>query len=956
MSVRMQSSRLTVRLAAFAVALAMCAADSLADSVIRSIAYDGSGIDTSRGDLFLPDAVDADTPVVLVIHGGGWSSMCRGDLEGIAAFFRDDLGFAAFNIDCRFASAMNRWSACGDDCVQAAKYLLSPAFGNVAGLVPKKIWICGASAGGHLALCTAHSLPPAKVAGVVAISPVGDPLMDPRRLVDGAGPPILMTHATKDQVVPLGRIASFVQNWLPASADGLADGFRIVPASNRPWCYWWWLNGHVDRETITADLEAMKRLGFGGVLMFDSRGYWEDDNHLRMAKPEIGWGTDEWNDFVAFSIRECSRLGLEFTMNASASGGVLNGFAGGKEYEVDVLDREKVVSHLDRVLGPILKRVPDLVGRTFTHIYSVSYEGSVRKGGDCRDIRKSLYAAMREWAHEHGLKVFSESGGPWSRKPDRFAGCDQLAFYAENDMPQGEFWYRLAGEPSPLPFVRGAASAAHVFGRPRVSAEAFTHMMQHWSAVPCGLKRCGDDAFVDGANHFVWHTFTCSPKRFGVPGHEYFAGTHINRNVTWHGEAAAFVRYLGRCQWMLQQGVPVSDFAIWAGSAPYQGWGRHRGRPYDESSLALPRTASYDLVDTLALLEHASGSDGKVVFPGGAECSALLLDPADRAEFTEEVGKKVAKLREQGVLVAWSGEAPEVFGRVKLDFEAPSPFLAIHRRTEREDVYFVTGEGSCEAAFRTRRNAAEIWNPTTGSRRRIAATRVSGEHCKVRFDLPRCGSAFVVFREGSNLPEATEKGARDFLSIDGPWLATFSYHPGINARPPAPRNLALGDFSKDGDFDVAHFAGTVLYRTEFLWKSGDARPEAISLGDVVGGVVRVVLNGSDLGVLWTAPWEVRIPDALLVNGENALELRFVNAWANRLIGDCKLEPESRVTTSNLAYRKGIRKEGVPPECSGYVSGEELFPCGVCGPVRLLFSPKERNYMAAAKIWYNSPQF
>ena len=148
----------------------------------------------------------------------------------------------------------------------------------------------------------------------------------------------------------------------------LWTSFASPADSAKPWSYWWWINGHADHETITADLEAMKRLGFGGVLMFDSRGYWDDTDHVVNPKAEIGWGTEKWYDLVEFSVRECARLGLEFTMNASASGGTLNGFIDGKEYETDVMDRKAVIAHLDRAIGPLLKRVPDLVGKTFTHI------------------------------------------------------------------------------------------------------------------------------------------------------------------------------------------------------------------------------------------------------------------------------------------------------------------------------------------------------------------------------------------------------------------------------------------------------------------------------------------------------------------------------------------------------------------------------------------------------------
>ncbi|MFR6034718.1 MAG: glycosyl hydrolase, partial [Bacilli bacterium] len=64
-----------------------------------------------------------------------------------------------------------------------------------------------------------------------------------------------------------------------AFAVGFGE-FKNVSMRDKPWCYWWWVNGHVDKETITADLEAMKEVGFGGCLQFDARGYWEDSNHL----------------------------------------------------------------------------------------------------------------------------------------------------------------------------------------------------------------------------------------------------------------------------------------------------------------------------------------------------------------------------------------------------------------------------------------------------------------------------------------------------------------------------------------------------------------------------------------------------------------------------------------------------------------------------------------------------
>ena len=37
----------------------------------------------------------------------------------------------------------------------------------------------------------------------------------------------------------------------------------------RPWVYWFWLNSNITKEGITADLEAMQRVGIGGVLIME---------------------------------------------------------------------------------------------------------------------------------------------------------------------------------------------------------------------------------------------------------------------------------------------------------------------------------------------------------------------------------------------------------------------------------------------------------------------------------------------------------------------------------------------------------------------------------------------------------------------------------------------------------------------------------------------------------------
>jgi len=90
----------------------------------------------------------------------------------------------------------------------------------------------------------------------------------------------------------------------------LAKNFVSPPADARPWVYWFWLNSNITREGITADLEAMKRAGIGGVLIM------EVDQGAPVGP--VAFMGDQWRDMFKFMISEASRLGIEVNMNNDA--------------------------------------------------------------------------------------------------------------------------------------------------------------------------------------------------------------------------------------------------------------------------------------------------------------------------------------------------------------------------------------------------------------------------------------------------------------------------------------------------------------------------------------------------------------------------------------------------------------------------------------------------------------
>ncbi len=95
-----------------------------------------------------------------------------------------------------------------------------------------------------------------------------------------------------------------------AAADDLAKNFASPPAAARPWVYWFWLNGNLTKEGMTADLEAMQRAGMGGVLIM------EVDQGAPVGP--VAFMSDQWRDLFKHMVTEASRLGIEVNMNNDA--------------------------------------------------------------------------------------------------------------------------------------------------------------------------------------------------------------------------------------------------------------------------------------------------------------------------------------------------------------------------------------------------------------------------------------------------------------------------------------------------------------------------------------------------------------------------------------------------------------------------------------------------------------
>ena len=91
-----------------------------------------------------------------------------------------------------------------------------------------------------------------------------------------------------------------------AQLDSLA--FRTPPPSARPWAYWFWMDGNISQEGISADFEAMQKAGIGGVLAMEV--------DVGVPRGEVKFMSEPWREMFRHAVLEAERLGLQICLNS----------------------------------------------------------------------------------------------------------------------------------------------------------------------------------------------------------------------------------------------------------------------------------------------------------------------------------------------------------------------------------------------------------------------------------------------------------------------------------------------------------------------------------------------------------------------------------------------------------------------------------------------------------------
>jgi hypothetical protein len=676
---------------------------------------------------------------------------------------------------------------------------------------------------------------------------------------------------------------------------------------------------------------------------------------------------------------------------------------GWEGYAIDALDTGAFDRYWKSVVRPLLDAAERLAGTSLRYLHTDSWEIDhfnwtptlieefrARRGYDpvpylpaltgrivesrdvstrfLNDYRKTLgdlaidnhYRWFKRYAAEHGLGIHPESGGP------HFTPIDAQRALGFNDVPMSEFW-AASTQHRVLDiarfFVKQPASAAHTHGRPYVAAEGFTTVGPHWQETLWdNLKPSFDLALTEGLNRVFWHAFVSSPLSMGVPGQQYFAGTHLNPQVTWWEHSRPFFDYINRSQWMLMQGLFVADVLYYYGDhVPNYA----QLRQSDPASLGAGY--DYDVVTEEALLTRVSVEDGWLVLPDGMRYRMLALPP--HASISLPVLRRMAELVRSGATLVgprprrcgtltgypacdtevagiaealWSGDTgrgrvlPGLTAREALrrdgvapDFDATGGSAAadlhyIHRRTREADIYFVANRSPkperIECTFRLDGKAPELWDPVTGERRRATAYSQREGRTTVPIDFAPYGSVFVVLREkaadhpATGAPNSRSYGARQ--GLPGPWTVSFDPAWGGPAEADFEELVSWTDRPEEG---IRFYSGTATYRTTLTVPDAlVGRPLALDMGEV-RELAEVRVNGRGLGVVWSPPFRVALGDSLRV-GANTVEIEVVNFWPNRIIGDAGLPEGRRRTRTNV---RTLTRD------------TPLMRSGLMGPVRLV---------------------
>jgi len=684
---------------------------------------------------------------------------------------------------------------------------------------------------------------------------------------------------------------------------------------------------------------------------------------------------------------------------------------GAEGFVLDHFSSAAVQSHLQHVAGPLIaafgSNPPDSVFSDSLEVYGSDWtpgflaEFHRRRGYDLTPLLPELVAGagpravdlrcdwgrtlaelidenylapLNTWARAHHTRFRSQSYG----EPAVTLSSNSLV-----DLPEGEGsqWHGA------FSYTRWATSAGHVYGRPITSSETWTWLHSPaFSATPLDMKAEADTFFLQGINQLVGHGWPYSPPSAGDPGWAFYAAAVFNDHNPWWIVMPDVTGYLSRMSYLLRQGKPVNDIAVFLPEEDAQG----RFRPGHVSvSDAMPGLLGSDLVP--AILDAGYNFDfidSAAIDRVGINYPVLILPGVERIplatyrriqDYARKGGTVIAvrslPIRASGLIEAQrdtdavkqisqqlfssgaknarriesSAELARAIASTLKPDVAISPATPevgfIHRKLPDADIYFLANTGNVpralDATFRIDRTGVESWDPMSGRITGLGSARA------LRLNLAPYESRVLVF---TNHPApATPPPGIQFVPIDlsGGWQVTFDK---TGARESMPSLESWTTME-----DQKYYSGTATYtRTvdipEKVAKSarvlldfGQGAPLSPPPPDklrIQAGMrtwydaplrdaALVYVNGKLAGTVWHPPYNIDVAPCLHA-GTNHLKIVVANTAINELAG--RAVPDYRLL--NLRYG-----ERFTPQDVDHLAPQ---PSGILGPLRLVSEPDTQN--------------
>ena len=403
-------------------------------------------------------------------------------------------------------------------------------------------------------------------------------------------------------------------------------------------------------------------------------------------------------------------------------------------------------------------------------------------------LNERFLAPLQAWAKQHRTLL---------RVQDYGVPAAALSSNAFADLSEGEGaqWKTLSS-------TRWASSASHIYSQPVTSSETWTWLHSpSFRATPLDVKAEADRHFLEGINQLIGHGWPYTAPGIQYPGWRFYAAGVFNEKNPWWIVMPDVARYLQRVSFMMRQGQPANDVAIYLPNDDARANSVTENVNLREVLVQrlgpdlIPKLIEagygFDFFDDDSLKQKGKIENGSLVL-GQNRYKAVILPGVE--SISPEIYKQLEDFARGGGIVVATRTKPvaapgfkatqashdqvkSISQRLFEESNAPGHFVAdedaelardlphwltpdvawsspardvgfIHRRTSEADVYFIANTSNTRqeltAKFAINGSRAEWWDPLTGSITE-AELENAGKGAAMKLALEPYGSRLLIF-------------------------------------------------------------------------------------------------------------------------------------------------------------------------------------------------------------------